>query len=184
MSSRYTIFDIRYTKNLRPCTRKFLWRFVERCVTTRAMDMTSHESTLVLDHIAIAVQDFDAAVARYTLIHNAPPTHITHVASEGVRVAFFAAGAPHVELIAPLTDQSPITKFLAKRGEGLHHLCYRTTTFDATCARLRTQGLALIDRKTTVGAAGARIAFFHPKETHGVLLEIVEAAPEHSSLSD
>ncbi len=128
-----------------------------------------------LDHIGIAVTDLDAAIALYTTLHSTPPSHITTVASEQVRVAFFPVGPTNIELLAATHAGSPIAHFIAKRGPGLHHLCYAVVNFDATVAELTAAGLTPIARNTTVGADGQRVIFFHPKSTGGVLIELVES---------
>ncbi|MBI4239109.1 MAG: methylmalonyl-CoA epimerase [Deltaproteobacteria bacterium] len=128
-----------------------------------------------LDHVGIAVEDFEAAVTRYTALHGVPPAHVTTVPSEQVQVAMFAVGPTKIELLAATDPQSPIARFIAKRGPGLHHIAYAVTDFDASVAALQAEGLTPIQRPTAFGAEGHRVAFFHPKETGGVLIEIVSA---------
>lgn len=128
-----------------------------------------------IDHIGIAVRDLAQAVATYTRLHGAAPVHQCDVPGEGVAVAMFAVGGSTIELLAPLSDQSPIAAFLAKRGEGLHHICYVVADVATTTERLITAGFTPIQRPTTAGVAGGAIQFFHPRETHGVLIEITQA---------
>ncbi len=129
-----------------------------------------------IDHIGIAVEDFDAAVALYTKLHGVSPSHMTDVPSEQVRVALFPVGPTKIELLAATSPDSPIAKSIAKRGAGIHHICYAVEDFDAAIRELTAEGLHSIPRPTTHGAEGARVAFFHPKTTGGVLLEITEVA--------
>lgn len=128
-----------------------------------------------LDHVGIAVEDFSAAVARFTALHGAPPAHVTIVPSEHVQVAMFAVGPTKIELLAATDPQSPIARFIAKRGPGLHHIAYAVTDFEASVAALQAEGFTPIQRPPAPGAEGGRFAFFHPKETGGVLIEIVTA---------
>lgn len=128
-----------------------------------------------IDHIGIAVEDFDAAVATYTALHGMPPSKIVDVPAEQVRVALFPLGATKIELVAATSPSSPIAKFLAKRGSGLHHVCYAAADFDRAVQELTRDGFQPIMRPHQTGADGCRIAFFHPKTTHGVLIELVEA---------
>lgn len=128
-----------------------------------------------IDHIGIAVEDFDAAIATYTALHGMPPNKIVDVPAEQVRVALFPVGATKIELIAATDPASPIAKFLATRGPGLHHVCYAVADFDRAVQELTRDGFQPITRSAAEGAAGCRIAFFHPKTTHGVLIELVEA---------
>lgn len=128
-----------------------------------------------IDHIGIAVEDLDAAIATYTALHGVPPDTIVDVPAEQVRVALFPVGATKIELIAATDPSSPIAKFLTKRGAGLHHVCYAAADFDRAVQELTRDGFQPILRPDRAGADGCRIAFFHPKTTHGVLIELVEA---------
>lgn len=126
-----------------------------------------------LDHIGIAVADFDAAVLRYTQLMGAAPTGIEIVATEKVRVAFFKAGETSIELIAATHPDSAIATFIAKRGEGVHHLAFRVANLAATIAQYQKDGFTLIGG-IRPGAHGTTVAFLHPKSTHGTLIELVE----------
>lgn len=128
-----------------------------------------------LDHIGIAVSDLDESIALYTTLHGTPPSHVTTVAGEQVRVAFFPVGPTNIELLAATHNDSPIAHFIAKRGPGLHHICYATVHFDAMIAELTAAGLTPVARKSTTGANGHRVMFFHPKSTGGVLIELLES---------
>ncbi len=127
-----------------------------------------------IDHIGIAVENLDQAIATYTTLHGMPPSRITEVSTEHVKVALFPIGPTKIELLAATNPQSPIAKFLAKHGPGLHHICYAVNDFSAVVRELTTAGMQCIERPTTHGAEGTRIAFFHPKSTGGVLIELTE----------
>lgn len=127
-----------------------------------------------VDHIGIAVTDLDEGIATYTHLFGTGPSRVETVASENVRVAFFDAGPTRIELLAATDDTSPIAKFIAKCGPGMHHICFAVTDMDATIAGLTADGLAPISTGDRIGADGHRIAFFHPKQTGGVLIELVE----------
>jgi methylmalonyl-CoA/ethylmalonyl-CoA epimerase len=128
-----------------------------------------------VDHIGIAVPDLDAAIATFTTLFGAPPESVEDVPDQKVRTAFFAAGDTHVELLWPLAADSPISGFLAKRGAGLHHVCFEVPNIEQALAEYRAAGLRLIDETPRIGAHGKRIAFLHPRSTGGVLVEICEA---------
>jgi len=127
-----------------------------------------------VDHIGIAVPDLEAAIATFTTLFGAPPDSVADVPDQKVRTAFFAAGDTHVELLWPLSDDSPISAFLAKRGAGLHHICFEVPDIERALADYRAAGIRLIDETPRTGAHGKRIAFLHPKSTAGILIEICE----------
>lgn len=126
-----------------------------------------------LDHIGIAVSDLDAAVARYTQLIGFPPSRIEDVPTESVRVAFFKVGDTQIELLAATRPDSPIAKFITKRGEGVHHLAFRVDDIDAAVAQYQNDGFTIIGGIRS-GAHGNKVAFLHPKSTHGTLVEFVE----------
>jgi methylmalonyl-CoA/ethylmalonyl-CoA epimerase len=130
-----------------------------------------------VDHIGIAVSDLDAAVETFELLFGAGPDSIEEVPDQKVRTAFFRAGETHIELLHPTAADSPISNFLAKRGPGIHHICFEVADIEAALAAYRSQGVRLIDEEPRLGAHGKRIAFLHPKSTGGILLELCEAAP-------
>lgn len=127
-----------------------------------------------LDHIGIAVVDLDAAVARYTQLMGFPPVRIEEVPTEKVKVVFFKVGDTQVELLAATHPDSPIAQFIAKRGEGVHHLAFRVTDLSAAIAHYQNDGFTIIGG-IRPGAHGTQVAFLHPKFTHGTLVELVEA---------
>jgi methylmalonyl-CoA/ethylmalonyl-CoA epimerase len=131
----------------------------------------------VLDHVGVAVPDLDAALPVWERIVGAPAYGRERVESQRVEVVFLGEGAGRIELLAPLDEGSTVAKFLARRGAGMHHLCYRVPDLAAALADFATDGYELIDREPRTGAHGHRVAFLHPRSTSGVLIELVEAAP-------
>jgi len=130
-----------------------------------------------VDHVGIAVRDLDSAVARYRRLLGAETGHRETVPGQGVEVAFLRLpGETRLELVAPLSGDGPVARFLERRGEGLHHVCVRVGDLDAALERLAGAGEALVDHRAREGAGGARIAFVHPRALGGVLLELKEAS--------
>ena len=123
-------------------------------------------------HIGVAVADLDAALAFYRDVLGLTP-HPPEVA-DGATIVSLPFGESDVELLAPLEPDSPIAKFLAKRGPGIHHICYRVSDLDAALERCHAAGYQLVDERPRTGAGGRRIAFLHPKSTAGILLELTE----------
>jgi methylmalonyl-CoA/ethylmalonyl-CoA epimerase len=129
-----------------------------------------------LDHIGIAVADLDAALRFYRDALGLEVDAPEEVASQRVRAHFIPAGEAAVELLEATAPDSPIAKYLEKRGPGLHHLTLRVDDIDAALARLKALGVRLIDERPREGAHGSRVAFIHPASTHGVLVELKQAA--------
>jgi len=123
-------------------------------------------------HVGVAVPDLDAALGFYRDVLGLTP-HPTEE-SDGAAIASLPFGESEVELLAPLTTDGPIARFLERRGPGIHHICYRVPDLDAALARCRAAGYRLVDEVPRAGAAGRRIAFVHPKATGGILLELTE----------
>ena len=123
-------------------------------------------------HVGIAVSDLPAALAFYRDVLGISP-HAPETA-DGASIVALPFGESEVELLAPLTPDSPIGKFLARRGPGIHHICYRVPDLDAALNACRAAGYRLVDEVPRLGAAGRRIAFVHPKATEGILLELTE----------
>ena len=123
-------------------------------------------------HIGIAVEALDASVSFYRDILDLSDVPLAD--ADGARIVGLAAGSSLVELLEPDTADSPIAKFLSKRGQGIHHVCFAVDDLDATLERCRTAGIRLIDQTPRVGAEGKRIAFLHPSSTAGVLIELTE----------
>ena len=129
-----------------------------------------------IDHIGVAVEDLDAALPLYRDALGMPLVHRETVSEQGVEAALLDVGEGHVELLQPLGPDTPVGKFLAGRGPGLHHVAYRVTDVAGTLDALRAAGLRLIDEQPRIGIRGSRVAFLHPKSTGGVLTEIVQPA--------
>jgi methylmalonyl-CoA/ethylmalonyl-CoA epimerase len=129
-----------------------------------------------IDHIGVAVEDLDAAIALYETSFEMELAHRETVESQGVEAVLLDVGEGHVELLRPLGPETAVGKFLARKGPGLHHVAYAVDDVDATLRRLAGGGIDLIDREARVGIRGSRVAFLHPRSTGGVLTEIVEPA--------
>lgn len=129
-----------------------------------------------IDHIGVAVQDIEQSLALYRDAFQMDVAHREVVTEQGVEAVLLDIGENHVELLAPLGEDTPVGKFLAKKGPGLHHVAYQVPDIDATLAALKQAGLPLIDEQPRIGIRGSRVAFMHPKGTAGVLTEIVEPA--------
>ena len=132
-----------------------------------------------IDHIGVAVEDLDAALALYERDLGVALVHRETVSEQGVEAVLLDVGENHVELLAPLGPDTPVGKFLARKGPGLHHVAYQTADIDSELERLRGAGLRLIDERPRVGIRGSRVAFLHPAATGGVLTEIVQPAEGH-----
>jgi methylmalonyl-CoA/ethylmalonyl-CoA epimerase len=132
------------------------------------------EGGLRLDHVAIAVKSLEEALPFYENLGLAR-LDIEVVAEQGVRVAKLDVGNTHIELLEPLSDESPVGKFIAKNGPGLHHICVGVNNIECSLRDLKETGTRLINEEPKIGAGGAKIAFVHPKSTGGVLLELSEA---------
>jgi methylmalonyl-CoA/ethylmalonyl-CoA epimerase len=131
-----------------------------------------------IDHIGVAVEDIDAALALYEKSFEMELAHRETVESQGVEAVLLDVGDGHVELLRPLGPDTAVGKFLARKGPGLHHVAYAVDDIDATLKRLAAAGLELIDSEARVGIRESRVAFLHPRSTGGVLTEIVEPSGE------
>jgi len=131
-----------------------------------------------IDHIGVAVDDLDAALTLYADTLKMPVVHRETVTEQGVEAILLDVGENHVELLAPLGPDTPVGKFLAKKGPGLHHVAYQVADIDATLAALKAAGMRLIDETPRVGIRNSRVAFVHPASTGGVLTEIVQPAED------
>jgi methylmalonyl-CoA epimerase len=129
-----------------------------------------------MDHIGVAVEDLDAAIGLYGSSFAMETAHRETVEEQGVEAVLLDVGENHVELLRPLGPDTPVGKFLARSGPGLHHVAYQTGDIEAALGRLREAGLRLIDEKPRVGIRGSLVAFLHPVATAGVLTEIVQPA--------
>jgi methylmalonyl-CoA/ethylmalonyl-CoA epimerase len=129
-----------------------------------------------IDHIGVAVEEIEASLELYRDAFQMEVAHREIVEEQGVEAVLLDVGENHVELLAPLSEDTPVGRFLAKKGPGLHHVAYQVSNIDATLASLKAAGLPLIDEQPRVGIRGSRVAFLHPRGTDGVLTEIVEPA--------
>lgn len=132
-----------------------------------------------IDHIGVAVEDIDAAIALYEGSFEMELAHRETVESQGVEAVLLDVGEGHVELLAPLGPETPVGKFMAKNGAGLHHVAYAVADIDAALERIAAAGVRLIDVEPRTGIRQSRVAFLHPRSTGGVLTEIVEPAGGH-----
>ncbi|MCC7384004.1 MAG: methylmalonyl-CoA epimerase [Deltaproteobacteria bacterium] len=131
---------------------------------------------LKLDHIAVAVSDLGAALAAFEQQLGLACDRVEEVPEQGARVAFLDLDGSHLELVQALDAGSPIARSIAKRGEGLHHVCFEVPSLDQAIAGLTAKGVQLATQPTP-GAKGSRVVFVHPKSMNGVLVELVEKAP-------
>jgi len=129
-----------------------------------------------IDHIGVAVEELDAAIALYEQSFEMELAHRETVESQGVEAVLLDVGDGHVELLAPLGPDTPVGKYLERKGPGLHHVAYAVDDIDGALERLSAAGIELIDDEPRVGIRESRVAFLHPRSTGGVLTEIVEPA--------
>jgi methylmalonyl-CoA epimerase len=129
-----------------------------------------------IDHIGVAVEAIEPALELYRDSFELTVAHREVVEEQGVEAVLLDLGENHVELLAPLGPDTPVGKFLASKGPGLHHVAYQVSDIDATLAALKQAGLQLIDQQPRTGIRGSRVAFMHPRATVGVLTEIVQPA--------
>jgi methylmalonyl-CoA/ethylmalonyl-CoA epimerase len=132
-----------------------------------------------IDHVGVAVEQLDEALELYRDSFQLELAHREVVEEQGVEAVLLDVGENHVELLAPLGPDTPVGKFLAKNGPGLHHVAYQVSDIDSTLGALKRAGLRLIDERPRTGIRGSRVAFMHPRSTAGVLTEIVQPAEVH-----
>jgi methylmalonyl-CoA/ethylmalonyl-CoA epimerase len=132
-----------------------------------------------IDHVGVAVEDLDAAIALHEQTYGLRLAHREVVEAQGVEAVLLDVGESHVELLRPLQPDSAVGRFLATRGPGLHHVAYRVADIEAALDALRDRGLQLIDETPRRGIRDSRVAFVHPKSAGGVLTEIVQPAEGH-----
>ena len=132
----------------------------------------------LIDHVGVAVEDLDSALALYEGTFGMQVAHRETVSDQGVEAVLLDVGDGHVELLRPLGEDTAVGRFLARRGPGLHHVAFRVDDIDAALAQLREQGVELIDSEPRTGIRASRVAFLHPRATGGVLTEIVEPAAD------
>jgi methylmalonyl-CoA/ethylmalonyl-CoA epimerase len=132
-----------------------------------------------VDHIGVAVDDLDAAIALHEETYGMAVAHREVVEEQGVEAVLLDVGENHVELLRPLNEETPVGRFLSKRGPGLHHVAYQVADVQAALDTLRGRGLRLIDETPRTGIRGSRVAFLHPASSGGVLTEIVQPSEGH-----
>lgn len=131
-----------------------------------------------IDHVGIAVTDLDAAIALHEQTYGMTLVHRETVTEQGVEAVLLDVGENHVELLRPLSDDTPVGKFLAKKGPGIHHVAYQVADVEAALEQLKAAGVKLIDETPRTGIRSSRVAFLHPSASGGVLTEIVQPASE------
>lgn len=127
-----------------------------------------------IDQVGIAVEDLDAALAFYADAFGLTPTSREVIASDQVDEAMIEIGGVHLQLLQATDEESPIAKYIARRGAGMHHLGMAVRSLDDMLAHLRSRGVELIDEQPRIGGGGHRIAFVHPRSTGGILIELIE----------
>jgi methylmalonyl-CoA epimerase len=132
-----------------------------------------------IDHIGVAVEDLDASIALYETTYGMELVHREVVSEQGVEAVLLDVGENHVELLRPLGPDTPVGKFLARKGPGLHHVAYQVTDIASVLSSLRDGGVRLIDETPRTGIRSSKVAFLHPAATGGVLTEIVQPAEGH-----
>ena len=132
-----------------------------------------------VDHVGVAVDDLEAALALYRDTLGIPLVHRETVTEQGVEAVLLDVGESHIELLAPLHPDTVVGKFLARNGPGFHHVAYRVESVDEALAVLSKAGMRLIDEQPRTGIRNSRVAFVHPSSTGGVLTEIVQPAGDH-----
>lgn len=132
-----------------------------------------------IDHIGVAVEDLDSAIKLYERSFEMELVHRETVESQGVEAVLLDVGEGHIELLAPLGPDTPVGKFLAKKGPGIHHVAYSVEDIDTALEKAKAIGLKLIDETPRTGIRGSRVAFVHPAATGSVLTEIVQPAEGH-----
>jgi methylmalonyl-CoA epimerase len=137
-----------------------------------------------IEHLGLAVTDLGAALALYQQRFDLVVRHHEVIEDQGVEAVALQVGESLIELLLPIREDSPVARFLAERGPGLHHVAYAVDDIDEALARLREAGVRLVDESPRLGVGGKRIAFLHPKSTFGVLTELVEPATRPSSPDD
>jgi methylmalonyl-CoA/ethylmalonyl-CoA epimerase len=127
-----------------------------------------------IDHVAIAVNDLDAAIAWYADVFGAEVTHREVVESDGVEEALVRVADSYIQLLTPTRDDSPVAKYLAKRGEGLHHIAYRVDDCAVALATVKKSGARVIDNAPRPGSRNTTVAFIHPQDAFSTLIELVQ----------
>jgi methylmalonyl-CoA/ethylmalonyl-CoA epimerase len=132
---------------------------------------------LDIDHVGIAVADLDASIREYRNAFGVEPVHREQVEDQGVEEVLFAVGTSYIQLLGSLGPETPVGRFLARRGEGVHHIGYRVRDVASVLERLRSAGIRLVDQSPRPGSRGTTVAFVHPEGFRGVLVELVQEPP-------
>jgi methylmalonyl-CoA epimerase len=132
-----------------------------------------------IDHIGVAVEELEPALELYGATMQLAVAHREIVTEQGVEAVLLDVGENHVELLAPLGEDTPVGRFLSKHGPGLHHVAYQVQDIEQTLQSLKSAGVSLIDEQPRTGIRGSRVAFVHPRSSIGVLTEIVQPAEVH-----
>ncbi|MEA2195606.1 MAG: methylmalonyl-CoA/ethylmalonyl-CoA epimerase [Solirubrobacteraceae bacterium] len=132
-----------------------------------------------VDHIGVAVEDLDASLELYERDYAMKLVHRETVAEQGVEAVLLDVGENHIELLAAIDPDTPVGRFLAKKGPGMHHIAYQVDDIEAALAALKQSGLRLIDETPRIGIRNSRVAFLHPATAGGLLTEIVQPADAH-----
>lgn len=133
-----------------------------------------------IDHVGIAVHDLDATVAWYQQMFGATVTHRERIESDGVEEALIQVADSYIQLLTPYSETSPLARFMARNGEGLHHVGYRVADCAEVLEHVRNQGARVVDEHPRTGSRGTTVAFLHPKSSFGTLIELVEEHPAGS----
>ena len=141
------------------------------------MSTTSVCSVNYIDHVGVAVQDIQAALELFQRVFGTPPAQVQELADQGVRATLIQVGQTRLELLEPLGDDTPVGRFIQRRGEGLHHLALNVSDLPGKLKVMEQQGLQLVDREPRKGLSG-NIAFVHPRSLLGILTELVESTSE------
>lgn len=127
-----------------------------------------------IHHVAVAVNDLDSSLDAFAAQYNVSPISREVVEEQGVEEAMIAIGGSHIQVLQPLGPDTPVGRFIERNGEGMHHIAFAVADIDAALVHLKDQGARLIDEKPRIGGGGHKIAFVHPKEVAGTLIELVE----------
>ena len=127
-----------------------------------------------IEHVALAVEDLDAAIAHYERVWGLKVSHRERVDDQGVEEAMLPLGESHLQLLGATGPETTVGKFVARRGEGLHHIAYEVDDLEASLAELKAQGVPLVDETPRLGGRGHMVAFVHPKGNHGLLVELIQ----------
>lgn len=130
-----------------------------------------------IHHVAIAVEDIQAVLGFWQEALGLELANTEHVPEQEVQIACFPTGESEIELVEPTSETSDMARYLAKRGPGMHHICFEVDNLIEVLSVLKSQGIRLIDETPRIGGGGKRIAFIHPESTHGVLVELCELVP-------